>query len=346
VEDDVESKQESEVSPWRISVAPMMDWTDRHCRYFHRLLTQHTRLYTEMVTTGALLHGDVPRHLDFNGEEHPVALQLGGSEPADLAHSARLGERWGYDEINLNCGCPSERVQRGAFGACLMNEPALVADCVKAMRDAVSIPVTVKHRIGVDKTESYAFVRDFVGTLADAGCEVFIVHARNAWLKGLSPKENREIPPLRYEFVHRLKREFPHLTIVLNGAVKSNDEIAEQLGFVDGVMVGRQAYHEPWVMSEWDRLFFGDVVRDGLTREAVEAQWVQYLDRINDAGEPWPRGMRHALGLWNGVPGARRWRQVWSDHRLKSQSAHAVASLARQRLDTQCERGEAATQAA
>jgi tRNA-dihydrouridine synthase A len=190
----------------------MMDWTDRHCRTFHRLLTKRARLYTEMVTTGALIHGDVARHLDFNAEEHPVALQLGGSEPADLAHCARLAEQWGYDEVNLNCGCPSERVQRGAFGACLMAEPALVADGVKAMRDAVAIPVTVKHRIGIDRSESYDFVRDFVGTLADAGCEVFIVHARNAWLKGLSPKENREVPPLRYELVYRLKRDFPALT--------------------------------------------------------------------------------------------------------------------------------------
>ena len=191
-------------SPWRLSVAPMMDWTDRHCRFFHRLLTHRTRLYTEMVTSGALLHGDVPRHLDYHDEEHPLALQLGGSEPDDLARCAKLAAQWGYDEINLNCGCPSERVQRGAFGACLMAEPQLVADCVKAMRDAVSIPVTVKHRIGIDRIESYEFVRDFVGTVAAAGCEVFIVHARNAWLQGLSPKENREVPPLRYEFVTRL----------------------------------------------------------------------------------------------------------------------------------------------
>src|ERR1700752_3912450 len=202
------SSMASGFNPWRLSVAPMMDWTDRHCRYFHRLLTRHTRLYTEMVTTGALLHGDVARHLAFNDEEHPVALQLGGSEAPDLAACAKLGEAWGYDEINLNCGCPSERVQRGAFGACLMNEPQLVADCVKAMRDAVSVPVTIKHRIGVDAVEEYGFVRDFVGTVAAAGCEVFIVHARNAILKGLSPKENREIPPLRYEIVHRLKRDF------------------------------------------------------------------------------------------------------------------------------------------
>src|ERR1700733_14683472 len=203
-------------SPRRVSVAPMMDWTDRHCRSLHRVISRHTWLYTEMVTTGALLHGAGPRHLAFTPHEAPVALQLGGSEPDDLARSAKLGEQWGYDEINLNCGCPSERVQRGSFGACLMAEPQLVADCVKAMVDVVSVPVTVKHRIGIDKTESYDFVRDFVGTVAQAGCKVFIVHARNAWLKGLSPKENREVPPLRYETVHRLKRDFPGLTIVLN----------------------------------------------------------------------------------------------------------------------------------
>ena len=203
----------------------MMDWTDRHCRYFHRLLTRHALLCTEMVTTGALLHGDVPRHLDFNAEEHPVALQLGGSEPADLAHCTRLAQRWGYDEVNLNCGCPSERVQRGAFGACLMADPQLVADCVKAMVDAVELPVTVKHRIGIDRTESYAFVRDFVGTVADAGCKVFIVHARNAWLQGLSPKENREVPPLRYALVHRLKKDFPHLTICVNGGLTTTARV-------------------------------------------------------------------------------------------------------------------------
>src|SRR5512144_1287643 len=227
----------------RFSVAPMMDWTDRHCRFFHRLMTRHTRLYTEMVTTGALLHGDGPRHLDFDAAEHPVALQLGGSEPADLARCARLGEQWGYDEINLNCGCPSERVQRGAFGACLMAEPALVADCVKAMVDAVRVPVTVKHRIGIDRSEQYEFVRDFVGTVSEAGCRVFLVHARNAWLKGLSPKENREVPPLRYEMVHRLKRDFPQLTIAVNGGITSTAQVLGQLEWVDGVMVGREVYH-------------------------------------------------------------------------------------------------------
>ena len=316
------------LNPWRLSVAPMMDWTNRHCRFFHRLLTKRTRLYTEMVTTGALLHGNVPRHLDFNAEEHPLALQLGGSEPADLAHCARLAQQWGYDEVNLNCGCPSERVQRGAFGACLMNEPRLVADGVKAMRDAVSLPVTVKHRIGVDKTESYAFVRDFVGMVAQAGCEVFIVHARSAWLKGISPKENRELPPLRYETVHRLKREFPQLTIVLNGGLKTNAQIAEQLEHVDGVMLGREAYHQPWVMADWDARFFGaaPVVHD---RDAIEDVMVAYMQRTVDIGEPWSHVSRHLLGLRNGQAGARRWRQVWSDHRLKSAAPAVVAAQAR-----------------
>ena len=316
------------LNPWRLSVAPMMDWTDRHCRYFHRLITRRTRLYTEMVTTGALLHGDVPRHLDFNAEEHPVALQLGGSEPADLAHCARLAEQWGYDEVNLNCGCPSERVQRGAFGACLMAEPRLVADGVKAMRDAVTIPVTVKHRIGIDREERYDFVRDFVGTLADAGCQVFIVHARNAWLQGLSPKENRELPPLRHELVHRLKRDFPALTIAVNGGLKSNAQIAAQLEQVDGAMVGREAYHHPWTMAAWDEAFFGDAP-SSQTRERVEADLVAYMQRELARGEPWSRVARHMLGLYNGQPGARRWRQVWSDHRLKGETPAAVAALAR-----------------
>ena len=306
----------------------MMDWTDRHCRYFHRLLTRHTRLYTEMVTTGALLHGNVPRHLDFNAEEHPVALQLGGSEPVDLALCAKLAQQWGYDEVNLNCGCPSERVQRGAFGACLMAEPQLVADGVKAMRDAVSLPVTVKHRIGIDRTESYGFVRDFVGTVATAGCEVFIVHARNAWLKGISPKENRELPPLRYETVHRLKRDFPSLTIVLNGGVKTNAQIEEQLAHVDGVMLGREAYHHPWFMVDWDARFFGqaEVARD---RDVIEAEMVGYMQTVAARGEPWSHVSRHLLGLRNGLPGARHWRQVWSDHRFKADDPGTVSQLAR-----------------
>jgi tRNA-dihydrouridine synthase A len=306
----------------------MMDWTDRHCRYFHRLLSRKTLLYTEMVTTGALIHGDVARHLRYNAEEHPVALQLGGSDAADLAHCAKLGQEWGYDEINLNCGCPSERVQRGAFGACLMAEPRLVADCVKAMVDAVDVPVTVKHRIGIDKTESYEFVRDFVGAVSEAGCKVFIVHARNAWLKGLSPKENREVPPLRYALVHQLKREFPHLTIAINGGITTNAQIAEQLDAVDGVMVGREAYHNPWLMNDWDATFYGQPVSNH-TRESVEQQMVDYMAReAAQHGTPWSTMARHMLGLRHGLPGARRWRQVWSDHRLKGLHPAEVAAMA------------------
>jgi tRNA-dihydrouridine synthase A len=305
----------------------MMDWTDRHCRFFHRQITQHTRLYTEMVTTGALLHGDVPRHLDFDPREQPLALQLGGSEPAALAACAKLAQQWGYDEVNLNCGCPSERVQRGAFGACLMAEPALVADCVKAMRDAVPLPVTVKHRIGVDKVESYGFVADFVGALAQAGCEVFIVHARNAWLKGLSPKQNREIPPLRHEVVYRLKKDFPALTIVLNGGVTSNEQVEAHLAHVDGVMVGREAYHNPWLMADWDRRFFG-TDSSLRSRDDVEAAMVGYMQAMRVHGEPWSRAARHMLGLRHGLPGARRWRQVWSDHTLAALQPAAVARRA------------------
>ena len=322
-------------SPWRMSVAPMMDWTDRHCRYFHRLLTRQTLLYTEMVTTGALFHGDVARHLRFSAEEHPVALQLGGSEPADLAQAARLGAQWGYDEINLNCGCPSERVQRGAFGACLMNEPKTVADGVKSMVDVVDVPVTVKHRIGIDKREDYGFVRDFIGTVADAGCSVFIVHARNAWLQGLSPKENREIPPLRYSVVAQLKQDFPHLTIAINGGFATDDAVLAQLATVDGVMVGREAYHNPWWMARWDERFYGQAA-SALTRDEVEARMVAYMEREAAAhGTHWYAVARHMLGLRHGLPGARRWRQVWSDHRLKTLPAREVAALAREALAPQ-----------
>lgn len=306
----------------------MMDWTDRHCRYFHRLLSRHALLYTEMVTTGALVHGDRPRHLDFNGQEHPVALQLGGSDATDLALCARLGEQWGYDEINLNCGCPSERVQRGSFGACLMAEPQLVADCVKSMVDAVSVPVTVKHRIGIDKTESYAFVRDFVGAVSLAGCSVFLVHARNAWLKGLSPKENREVPPLRYEMVHQLKLDFPHLTFATNGGITTAGQVTQELQQVDGVMIGREAYHNPWWLAQWDSEFFGAALAP-ITRESVEERMTEYMASEAQArGTPWSAIARHMLGLRNGLPGARRWRQVWSDHKLKHLHPRDVMALA------------------
>jgi tRNA-dihydrouridine synthase A len=260
-----------------------------------------------------------------------VALQLGGSDAADLAHSAKLGAQWGYDEINLNCGCPSERVQRGAFGACLMAEPKLVADCVKAMVDAVEVPVTVKHRIGIDKVESYGFVRDFVGTVAEAGCRVFMVHARNAWLKGLSPKENREVPPLRYELVQRLKGEFPDLVIGINGGITTDETVHEQLQALDGVMVGREAYHHPWWLARWDELFYGEPP-SALRREEVEERMVAYMEREHaEHGTPWHSIARHMMGLYNGLPGARRWRQVWSDHRLKGEAPREVMRLAHER---------------
>jgi len=310
----------------------MLDWTDRHCRFFHRLLSDKALLYTEMVTTGALTHGSVQRHLRFNAEEHPVALQLGGSEPNDLAAAATLGAQWGYDEINLNCGCPSDRVQRGAFGACLMAEPKTVAEGVRAMREVVDIPVTVKHRIGIDREESYAFVRDFVGTVADAGCSVFIVHARNAWLQGLSPKENREVPPLRYELVYQLKKDFPDLTIAVNGGITTLDQMDAHLLQVDGVMVGREAYYNPWQLTEWDARFFGATPRER-SREAVEAAMVDYMERANaEDGCPWYPIARHMLGLYHGQRGGRLWRRVWSDHRLKPLAPREVWALARKAL--------------
>ncbi|MFM8757843.1 MAG: tRNA dihydrouridine(20/20a) synthase DusA, partial [Limnohabitans sp.] len=313
-----------------------MDWTDRHCRFFHRLLTWHTRLYTEMVTTGALMHGDVQRHLRFNSQEHPLALQLGGNVAADLARAARLGQHWGYDENNLNCGCPSDRVQRGAFGACLMNEPQTVADGVKAMRDVVDIEVTVKHRIGIDRIESYAFMRDFVGTVSEAGCQVFIVHARNAWLDGLSPKENREIPPLRYELAYRLKQDFPALTVAINGGIRSHHDIAEHLRHADGVMIGREAYYNPWWLTQWDAVYFQDP-HPVPEREAVEEAMVDYMERAHaQDGCPWYAIARHMLGLYHGQRGGRLWRQVWSDHRLKPLPPREVWARARQALASAC----------
>ena len=278
----------------------MMDWSDRHYRYFMRQISGEARLYSEMITTGALLHGDVERHLAFSAEEHPVALQLGGSEPDELARCAALGAQYGYDEINLNIGCPSERVQRGAFGACLMAEPGLVAQCVRAISDAVAKPVTVKHRVGIDHVEDYSFVRDFVGTVADAGCRTFIVHARNAVLKGLSPKENREVPPLKYPYVYQLKRDFPELEIVINGGITTREQIVAQLARVDGVMLGRAAYHDPWMLAD-----------EGRTRVAVVCAMVAYARRHGDV--PLRAIARHILGLYHGAPHARLWRRRLSD---------------------------------
>lgn len=296
---------------WRLCVAPMIDVTDRHCRFFHRLLAPRARLYTEMITTGALMHGKVERHLDFDTSEHPVALQLGGSEPEALAQAAKLGSEWGFDEINLNCGCPSERVQRGAFGACLMAEPALVADCMKAMQDVVDVPVTIKHRLGLDYEDSYEFVRDFVGTIYDTGCRVFVVHARNAVLKGLSPKDNREIPPLRYDVVRQLKRDFPDCTIVLNGGLADAEQSVAAAAEFDGVMLGRAAWHTPRVLSEVSMQLWPSV-RLPTDAQVVDAM-VEYVAKQIARGVPLRVMTRPILGLVNGQSGARRWRRMLSD---------------------------------
>ncbi len=294
----------------------MMDWSDRHCRYFHRQITRHTWLYTEMVTTGSVIYGDAARQLDFNREEQPVALQLGGCDPGDLAKCAKLGQQWGYDEINLNCGCPSERVVRGAFGACLMAEPRLVADCVKAMHDAVDIDISVKHRIGLDDVSSYAFVRHFVGTVAEAGCKIFIVHARNAILKGLSPKENREIPPLKYDFVYQLKRDFPELEIIINGGIRSVEEIDEHLKCLDGVMIGREAYHNPWLLSVFDERYYGDAPQRKSRLQVVESMLPYIEAQVATGGPRMNSIVRHMLGLMSGLRGARLFRQQMSDSKV------------------------------
>ena len=298
-------------SPWRFCLAPMMDWTTAPCRYFHRQLSARTRLYTEMVTTGALIHGDAPRFLQRVPIEHPVALQLGGSDPDALARSAALGEAAGFDEINLNCGCPSDRVQEGQFGACLMKVPGRVAAGVSAMRTATGLPVTVKHRIGVDDSEDYAFLHHFVETVAAAGCEVFIVHARKAWLQGLSPRENREVPPLMYDLVYRLKQDFPALTVVINGGIDSLEAAEKHLQAVDGVMLGRAPYEDPWMLSRVDSRLFG-AADPMTTREAVWAALRPYADQLVSAGLPLLRLTRHVLGLYRGQPGGRQFRRILS----------------------------------
>ncbi|GAB3509374.1 tRNA dihydrouridine(20/20a) synthase DusA [Pseudoxanthomonas daejeonensis] len=294
----------------RLSVAPMMDWTDRHCRVFHRLLAPHARLYTEMVHANAVVLGDRTRLLGFDPVEQPLALQLGGSEPALLAQAARIGADWGYDEINLNCGCPSDRVQAGRFGACLMKEPALVADSVAAMAAAVRVPVTVKCRLGVDDDQDYERFRAFVDTVAAAGCATFIVHARNAWLKGLSPKENREIPPLRYEWAWQLKRERPDLEVLLNGGMAAAGDVQAQLGHVDGVMLGRAAYHDPYLLHRLDADLYGGESRD---RAALLRALRPYVEAQMGQGVALKHITRHVLGLFHGQPGGRAFRQVLSE---------------------------------
>jgi len=321
----------------------MMDWTDRHCRVFHRMLTRRSRLYTEMVTTGAVLHGDRERLLGFDPIEQPVALQLGGSDPDELARCARIGEQWGYDEINLNCGCPSERVQRGSFGACLMAEPALVADCVRAMQDAVSIPVTVKHRIGLGRDESYGFVRDFVGTLREVGCRTFIVHARNAWLDGLSPKQNREVPPLRHDVVARLRHDFPDALFIANGGIETVAQAAGQLVRADGVMVGRVAYHTPWMLSEVDQRLFGEPASGVPARADVVRAMAGHAARAIRGGVPLRAIVRHMLGLYHGRPGARAWRRTLSDSALLAGADERLLLDALDAVESAAAEREAAT---
>jgi len=295
-----------------LNVAPMMDWTDRHCRFFHRQLAPSALLYTEMVTTGAVLHGDRVKLLGYSEAEHPVALQLGGSEPAELARSAKIAEALGYDEVNLNVGCPSDRVQKGRFGACLMLEPELVRDCLAAMADAVSVPVSVKSRLGADDHYSYGYFRDFAGTVMASGCRVFIAHARKAVLDGLSPKQNREVPPLHHDWVYRLKRELPDLTVVINGGIGSVTACREHLEHVDGVMLGRAAYHTPWLLAECERELCSG--RPPESREALLQALNDYLVLQVHDGVPVKRVTRHLLGLFQGRPGAKAWRRYLSEN--------------------------------
>ena len=301
----------------------MLDWTDRHCRYFLRLLSRRTLLYTEMVTTGAIMHGDVGRHLHFDAAEHPVALQLGGSAPHELAHCTKIAEEYGYDEVNLNVGCPSDRVQSGMFGACLMASPQLVADCIKAMRDAASIPVTIKHRTGIDEMDSYPQLCDFVGSVAESGCSCFIIHARKAWLQGLSPKENRDKPPLQYETVYRIKQDFPDLEIVINGGIMTLDEAGEQLQQVNGVMIGRAIYHDPWMLADADRLIFGEENPLSKRIDVIE-KILPYIERELARGTRLHHITRHMIGLFNGMPGARRWRRTLSENTCREDADISV----------------------
>ena len=309
----------------------MLDWTDRHCRYFHRLLTKQALLYTEMVTTGALLNGDVERHLRFNAFEQPVALQLGGSEPKEMAACARLAEDYGYAEVNINVGCPSERVQKGAFGACLMAEPHLIADCVAAMQAAVNMPVTVKNRIGIDEQQERDSLFSFVETVAQAGCQTFIVHARKAWLKGLSPKENREIPPLNYALVYELKQAFPQLEIIINGGITTLEQCQHHLQFVDGVMVGREAYHNPWLLAQVDSQLYA--APDSFNqRKAVIDAFIPYVEQQLSQGVTLAPMSKPILGLFQGIAGARYWRRYISENAFKPNADAKILLQAMQKI--------------
>ncbi len=310
---------------FEVSVAPMMDWTDRHCRYFHRLIAPNVALYTEMVTTGALLHGDRERFLRFDRSEHRVALQLGGSDAQDLAACARMGEEYGYDEINLNCGCPSDRVQSGRFGACLMREPMHVAQCINAMIKTVSIPVSVKCRIGIDELDDFAFLSDFINAIADVGCYTFIIHARKAWLKGLSPKQNREIPPLNYERVHAIKERYPHLRIILNGGITDIEGVCSHKNTLDGVMIGREAYSNPYFLAEIEQAIFGHI--DILERDEIARIMARYAAEQYEAyGTPVKSISRHILGLYHQQKGAKAWKRYLSENAHKD-GAHAAVIL-------------------
>lgn len=315
----------------RISVAPMLDWTDRHCRFFLRLLTRHTLLYTEMVTTGAVLNGHQERLLAYDPAEHPLAIQLGGSDPTELAQCARIAAEWGYDEVNLNVGCPSDRVQSGRFGACLMAEPSLVAECVAAMQAAVDLPITVKTRIGIDDRDSYEELAEFVRCVALGGCRTLIIHARKAWLTGLSPKENRQIPPLRYDVVYRLKQDFPDLSFILNGGLTSLQQIADHLALVDGVMIGRAAYENPYLLAAVDRRFF-DATQLAPTRHDIVRRFLPYAERQLQTGTPLHCMTRHILGLFQGIPGARAWRRYLSEHVHRPNAGIEVLTDALQRV--------------
>ncbi len=300
-------------SPHRFSVAPMMEWSDRHCRYLWRLLSKHSRLYTEMVTTGALLHSEPARFLDFNVEEHPIALQVGGSDANDLARCAELAQQWHYDEINLNCGCPSDRVQNGMIGACLMAHPQVVATAYQAMQERVDIEVTIKHRIGIDDMDDYQGMIDFIKPIADKGCKTFIVHARKAWLQGLSPKENREVPPLRYEFVYQLKKAFPELTVVINGGITNLMDTKAHLNVVDGVMIGREAYSNPYLLAAVDNELFGD--QSTLpSRLTIAEQYIAYCQQQIDKGVRIHHMSRHMLGLFQGQRGGKNFRRYISEN--------------------------------
>jgi tRNA-dihydrouridine synthase A len=298
----------------KIAVAPMMDWTDRHCRYFMRILSPSARLYTEMVTAAALRHGDADKLLEFNEIEHPLALQIGGSEPELMAHAAKLGAEKGYDEININVGCPSDRVRSGSFGACLMARPGIVADCIKAMQAVSEIPVTVKTRIGIDDLDSYEFVRNFIAAMAAAGCETIVVHARIAILSGLNPKQNRAIPPLNYDRVYRLKQAFPELTIVLNGGIRTVDQVIGHLEHVDGVMIGREAYQNPWFLTELEQEFGDQTAAIPPGREAAVEEMLPYIQQQLQRGALLKNMTRHMLGLFAGQSGARAWRRSLSEH--------------------------------